>query len=87
MRLPATSFQPLERRSLVMFNDSPKTHPQDRFVGVTPRSDEGQTTVEYALITTLVIGLAIVSFAALQSSLLSFFTNLAGQLASIASGG
>jgi Flp pilus assembly pilin Flp len=53
----------------------------------TLRSDVGQTTVEYALITTFVIGLTVVVFAVLESSILTFFSNFADRLAGIAPGG
>jgi Flp pilus assembly pilin Flp len=49
-------------------------------------SDTGQTTVEYALITSLVIAMTIVVFAVLQASILPFFTNITGQLAGVAAG-
>jgi Flp pilus assembly pilin Flp len=48
-------------------------------------SENGQTTVEYALITALVIALAVVSFTALSSSILTFFTNLVAQVGAIGS--
>jgi Flp pilus assembly pilin Flp len=49
-------------------------------------SESGQTTVEYAVILVSVIALTIVAFATLQSSILSFFTTIATQLAGIAAG-
>jgi Flp pilus assembly pilin Flp len=38
------------------------------------RSEKGQTTVEYALIVTFVIGLAAVSMLGLEDSVTAFFT-------------
>jgi Flp pilus assembly pilin Flp len=49
-------------------------------------SDSGQTTVEYAAVLGLVIALAIVAFATLEPIVLTFFTTIGGQLASVAAG-
>jgi Flp pilus assembly pilin Flp len=46
-------------------------------------SENGQTTIEYALITALVIALAVVSFAVLRSSILTFFANLISKLGAL----
>jgi Flp pilus assembly pilin Flp len=44
------------------------------------QNEEGQTTVEYALIVTLVIGLAVVSLLGLQDSVTGFFTTAVDRL-------
>jgi Flp pilus assembly pilin Flp len=49
-------------------------------------SESGQTTVEYAIVVTFVIVLAIAAFATLLPAFLSFFTTIAAQLASAAAG-
>jgi Flp pilus assembly pilin Flp len=49
-------------------------------------SESGQTTVEYAVVLGFVIALAIVAFQTIQPSVLSFFTTIAGRLASVAAG-
>jgi Flp pilus assembly pilin Flp len=48
--------------------------------------ESGQTTVEYAVILSFVIVLAIAAFATLLPTILSFFTTIAGQLAGAAAG-
>jgi Flp pilus assembly pilin Flp len=49
-------------------------------------SDTGQTTVEYAVVLGFVIALAIVAFQTIQPNVMSFFTTIAGRLASVAAG-
>jgi Flp pilus assembly pilin Flp len=44
------------------------------------RNEEGQTTVEYALIVTLVIGLAVVSLLGLENSVTAFFATAVDRL-------
>jgi Flp pilus assembly pilin Flp len=48
------------------------------------KREEGQTTVEYAVVITLVIAMAILAFAALSSAVQTFMTGIAAQLAGAA---
>jgi Flp pilus assembly pilin Flp len=66
-----------ERSCILVLNDSPNRDSADR------ANDSGQTTVEYAVITAFVVALAVVSFTALQASIVPFFANLAAQLGSL----
>lgn len=50
------------------------------------KREDGQTTVEYAVVATLVIAMAILAFAALKTSVVTFMTDIAGQLGSAAAG-
>jgi Flp pilus assembly pilin Flp len=55
-------------------------------IGDTLRRETGQTTVEYALITVLVIAFTVVVFAVLQSSAMIFVSNLVNRLGALAAG-
>jgi Flp pilus assembly pilin Flp len=46
------------------------------------RSDEGQTTVEYAVVLVLVIALAVAAFAALSTGVANFMSGIESQLTS-----
>jgi Flp pilus assembly pilin Flp len=48
------------------------------------KREEGQTTVEYAVVITLVIAMAILAFAALKTSVVSFMDSIATQLSGAA---
>lgn len=48
--------------------------------------ESGQTTVEYALATTFVIGVTVVAFGLLPTAVVSFFTGIVAQLTGLASG-
>jgi Flp pilus assembly pilin Flp len=48
------------------------------------QAEEGQTTVEYALITTLVIGLAVVSIAVLNGPIGGIFSVVLDRLTALA---
>jgi Flp pilus assembly pilin Flp len=48
------------------------------------RREEGQTTVEYAVVITLVIAMAILAFAALSTAVQNFMAGIATQLSGAA---
>jgi Flp pilus assembly pilin Flp len=48
------------------------------------KREEGQTTVEYAVVITLVIAMAILAFSALSGAVQTFMTSIATQLAGAA---
>lgn len=48
------------------------------------KREDGQTTVEYAVVVTLVIVMAIAAFAALQTGVSDFMTKIEGYLTSAA---
>jgi Flp pilus assembly pilin Flp len=48
------------------------------------KREEGQTTVEYAVVITLVIAMAILAFAALKTSVTGFMDDIATQLSGAA---
>jgi Flp pilus assembly pilin Flp len=50
------------------------------------KREEGQTTVEYAVVITLVIAMAILAFAALKTSVVTFMGSIATQLSGAAAG-
>jgi Flp pilus assembly pilin Flp len=50
------------------------------------KREEGQTTVEYAVVATLVIAMAIAAFALLNSAVGSFMTSIGAQLKGAANG-
>jgi Flp pilus assembly pilin Flp len=50
------------------------------------KREEGQTTVEYAVVITLVIAMAILAFAALNGAVSTFMSGIAGQLSGAAAG-
>jgi Flp pilus assembly pilin Flp len=62
------------------------TSPPGTIEHVNLRSDAGQTTVEYAVVLTFVIALAVAAFAAFQPGILAFFTDILGQLSSLSAG-
>jgi Flp pilus assembly pilin Flp len=66
--------------------DTTHTKQDNRFERLPLGSDGGQTTVEYAVVLSFVIAIAIVAFATLQPNVMSFFTTIASRLASVAAG-
>jgi Flp pilus assembly pilin Flp len=50
------------------------------------KREDGQTTVEYAVVLVLVIAMAIAAFAALTSGVSSFMTSIGNQISGAASG-
>jgi Flp pilus assembly pilin Flp len=50
------------------------------------KREEGQTTVEYAVVITLVIAMAILAFAALSGAVNTFMTDIGKQLSGAAAG-
>ena len=50
------------------------------------KREEGQTTVEYAVVIVLVIGMAIVAFGFLSASVSDFMKSVSGLLTNAASG-
>jgi Flp pilus assembly pilin Flp len=50
------------------------------------KRDEGQTTVEYAVVATLVIAMAIAAFALLNTAVGTFMTSIGTQLSGAAAG-
>jgi Flp pilus assembly pilin Flp len=48
------------------------------------KREEGQTTVEYAVVITLVIAMAIIAFTALSGAVQTFMGTISGQLSAAA---
>jgi Flp pilus assembly pilin Flp len=78
------SAQP--ERSFAMRYTSPDTSPPETVEHVILSSDTGQTTVEYAVVLTFVIAMAIAAFAAFQPGILAFFTDILAQLSNLSAG-
>jgi Flp pilus assembly pilin Flp len=69
-----------------MRHNSTDANRREMFERLTLASESGQTTVEYAVVLSFVIVIAIAAFATLLPTISSFFTTIAGQLASVAAG-